>query len=121
MGLARWLAMGQRDYSEPLITLVSLLPSALPGGPPQTHTAAWVSNCNPAGLHSHLPRPPRPPPPQVKLSGVLAAPLGRMAPGAAARLLNEQRVERWFARAFSPAFRPVAVAVTVNSPGAHAA
>lgn len=74
MGLARWLAMGQRDYSEPLITL-------------------------------------------VKLSGVLAAPLGRMAPGAAARLLNEQRVERWFACAFSPAFRPVAVAVTVNSPG----
>eukprot|EP00887_Chlorella_sp_A99_P006118 scaffold22.g6118.t1 len=40
MGLARWLAMGQRDYSEPLITL-------------------------------------------VKLSGVLAAPLGRMAPGGA--------------------------------------
>lgn len=35
----------------------------------------------------------------------------------ARRLLNVDRVEKWFARAFTKDLRPAAVAVTVNSPG----
>ena len=36
----------------------------------------------------------------------------------ARRLLNIDRVEKWFGRAFSESLKPAAVAVTVNSPGA---
>ncbi len=35
----------------------------------------------------------------------------------ARRLLNLDRVEKWFARAFTKELRPAAVAVTINSPG----
>lgn len=35
----------------------------------------------------------------------------------ARRLLNLDRVEKWFGRAFNKGLRPAAVAVTVNSPG----
>lgn len=50
----------------------------------------------------------------VRLSGVLAATGSGPSAG---RVINEQRVERWFARAFNPALHPAAVAVAVNSPG----
>ncbi|KAI7843357.1 hypothetical protein COHA_003053 [Chlorella ohadii] len=39
----------------------------------------------------------------------------------ARRLLNLDRVEKWFARAFTKELRPAAVAVTINSPGGSAA
>lgn len=38
-------------------------------------------------------------------------------PMQARRLLNVDRVEKWFARAFTKDLRPAAVAVTINSPG----
>ena len=56
----------------------------------------------------------------VKLSGVLQAAVGPARGPAARRLLNLDRVERWFERAFSPALKPAAVAVAVNSPGGSA-
>ncbi|KAL4422240.1 hypothetical protein ABPG77_009715 [Micractinium sp. CCAP 211/92] len=56
----------------------------------------------------------------VKLSGVLQAFTGPARAPQARRLLNLDRVEKWFARAFSKGIRPAACAVSINSPGGSA-
>ncbi|KAL4443453.1 hypothetical protein ABPG75_011190 [Micractinium tetrahymenae] len=56
----------------------------------------------------------------VKLSGVLQAFTGPARAPQARRLLNLDRVEKWFARAFSKGIRPAACAVAINSPGGSA-
>lgn len=53
----------------------------------------------------------------VKLNGVLQAPAGRAAPGAARRLLYQERVEKWLWRAFAKPLAPAACALVVNCPG----
>lgn len=40
-----------------------------------------------------------------------------LPPTQARRLLNVDRVEKWFARAFTKGLRPAACAITINSPG----
>ncbi|PSC72510.1 multidrug transporter [Micractinium conductrix] len=53
----------------------------------------------------------------VKLSGVLQAFTGPARAPQARRLLNIDRVEKWFNRAFTKSLRPAACAITINSPG----
>ncbi|KAI3428038.1 hypothetical protein D9Q98_006424 [Chlorella vulgaris] len=53
----------------------------------------------------------------VKLSGVLQAFTGPARAPQARRLLNLDRVEKWFARAFTKGLKPAACAVVINSPG----
>lgn len=53
----------------------------------------------------------------VKLSGVLQAFTGPARAPQARRLLYLDRVEKWFARAFTKGLKPAACAVAINSPG----
>lgn len=53
----------------------------------------------------------------VRLQGVLQASLGPARGPQARRLLNFDRVEKWFARAFDKSLKPAACAIAINSPG----
>lgn len=57
----------------------------------------------------------------VRLQGVLQASLGPARGPQARRLINLDKVEKWFARAFYKGIRPAACAIAINSPGALAA
>lgn len=53
----------------------------------------------------------------IRLSGVLATPVGGMPGGQARRMLYLDRVEKWISKAFFKPLRPDACAIIVNSPG----
>ncbi|GAB4822608.1 hypothetical protein N2152v2_009654 [Parachlorella kessleri] len=53
----------------------------------------------------------------VRLQGILQASLGPARGPQARRLINIDRVEKWFARAFYKGIKPAACAIAINSPG----